>query len=252
MSILQGTADVLRLMSRLQCGLTMTDVMRHLGLPKSSASRLLKQMSEYGFIDRDPQSLAYRPGLMLLEASHAVYRTSTLADQVEEALRGLNRETGHTGYISVLDGRDVLVLRTVPGTHALRVVTFPGTRSPAWATSTGRALLARLDDHVLAREFGQDLEGGGPNSPTSFAVLMERIAEVRQQGWSFAVEEAVPGACSVSCAVGCPQTGETLAFCLTFPASMATPLEIKQVAALLVAHARQIGRSQADERWSAD
>lgn len=241
---------MLRLMSRLQHGITMSDVTKHLGIPKSTASRMLTQLCKYGFVDRDPQSLAYRPGIMLLEAAHVVHRTSSLSVYFEDALKDLSRETGHTGYISALDGRDVLVLRVVPGTHALRVVTYPGSRSPAWATSTGRALLARIDDEVLSREFGRHLETGGTNSPVTFEMLVRRLTEVRQQGWSVAVDEAVPGACSVSCAVGCPQTGETLAFCLTFPASMASKEEIERLASLLLAQARQIGRMVGDDHWT--
>jgi len=241
---------VLRLMTRLQHAITMSDVTKHLGIPKSTASRMLTQLCKYGFVDRDAQSLAYRPGLMLLEAAHVVHRMSSLSLQLEETLNDLSRQTGHTGYISVLDGRDVLVLRVVAGTHALRVVTYPGSRSPAWATSTGRALLAREDDDVLSREFGNHLESAGNNSPSTLEMLMERLSEVRQRGWSVAVDEAVPGACSVSCAVGCPQTRETLAFCLTFPASMASTEEIERLASLLLAQARQIGRVVGDERWA--
>lgn len=250
MSILEGTADVLRLISRLQRGVTMSDVVEHLGLPKSTASRMLKQLGEYGFLDRDPQTLAYHPGLMLLEVAHLVHRNSSLSDHIEEALRDLCRRTGHTGYLSVLDGRDVLVLRVVPGAHALRVITHPGTRSPAWATSTGRALLARQDNVTLARDFGSGLEPASDTSPTSFGELMARLEEVRSKGWAVAVDEAVPGVGSVSCAVGDPQSGEMMAFCLTFPSAMANTEESNRLAGLLMEQASQIGRKVGDNHWS--
>lgn len=250
MSILEGTADVLRLMSRLQRGVTMSDVVQHLGLPKSSASRLLKQLSEYGFLDRDPQTLAYQPGLLLLEVSHLVHRNSSLSDHVEAALRELCLATGHTGYLSVLDGRDVLVLRVVPGAHALRVMTNPGSRSPAWATSTGRALLARMDDVQLAKDFSSGLESVSPASPRSLPELMERLEQVRQQGWAVAIDEAVPGVGSVSCAVRDPQSGDSMAFCLTFPTAMACDAELERLAGLLLEQASQIGRKVGDNHWS--
>lgn len=250
MSILEGTADVLRLMSRLQRGVTMSDVVEHLGLPKSTASRMLKQLGEYGFLDRDPQTLAYHPGLLLLEVAHLVHRNSSLSDHVEAALRELCQVTGHTGYLSVLDGRDVLVLRVVPGAHALRVMTHPGSRSPAWATSTGRALLARLDDAQLARDFSSGLESAFAASPASLEALMERLQQVRRQGWAVAIDEAVPGVGSVSCAVRDPQSGESMAFCLTFPSAMASEAEINRLAGLLQAQASQIGRKVGDNHWS--
>jgi IclR family transcriptional regulator, KDG regulon repressor len=249
MSILQGTADVLRLISRLQRGVTMSDVVEHLGLPKSTASRMLKQLGEYGFLERDPQTLAYKPGLLLLEVAHLVHRTSSLSAHIEAALAELCQATGHTGYLSVLDGRDVLVLRVVPGTHALRLMTNPGTRSPAWATSTGRALLARLDDAALERDFSTNLEAGSAASPKTFPALLAQIELIRRRHWAVAVDEAVPGVGSVSCAVCDPQTGESAAFCLTFPLGMANAAEIERLAGLLTGQASRIGRTVGDAHW---
>jgi len=249
MSILEGTADVLRLMSRLKRGVTMSDVVEHLGLPKSTASRMLKQLGEFGFLERDPRTLVYHPGLLLLEVAHQVRRNSSLADHVVEALEALRGETGHTGYLSVRDAREVLVLRVLPGMHALRVMTNPGSRSPAAATSTGRALLARLPDEEVVRLYADGVLDGTLTSPQTPVELLARLAEVRQRGWAVAIDEAVSGAASVSCAVGDPQSGEAQAFCLTFPAGMATPTEVERIAALLTQHAVRIGRTVGDSYW---
>lgn len=249
MSILEGTADVLRLMSRLKRGVTMSDVVEHLGLPKSTASRMLKQLSEYGFLERDSRTLVYHPGLLLLEVAHQVRRNSSLADHVVDALEALREATGHTGYLSVLDVREVLVLRVLPGKHSLRVMTNPGSRSPAAATSTGRALLARLPDEDVRRLYADGLPGGAAASPQTVEALLQALGGIRQRGWAVAIDEAVSGVASVSCAVADPQSAEMQAFCLTFPSGMATPAEVERVAALLVKQAVRIGCTVGDEYW---
>lgn len=247
MSILNTTAAILKLMSQLQRGINAGDLITHLHMPKSTTSRVLKQLCEAGFLQRDPASACYQPGLLLIETVYLAHRASSLTDDVEQALRALCQNTGHTGYLSVLDDDEVLVLRVIPGRHALRVITYPGTRSPAWETSTGRALLSRLTDRQLAEHYPT------PHTTTStdVATQLARIHAIRQQRWSSAVDEAVSGAASVSCSVHNPQTKESLAFCLTFPSSMADEQEILSLAQQLYQAAMPIGRKYGDPYWLA-
>lgn len=252
MSILDSATSVLRLFARSEHDLTVTDIVAGLNLPKSSASRLLKQMMECGLLERDAQTLAYRPALLLLEVSHQVRATAPLLRRMEQALEALVHESGHTGYISVLDetGTSVVVLRVHHGTHPLRVVTWPGHRSPAVATSTGRALLARLDDTVIDARFAALLPAASPNSPQDLAGLHASLQRIRQQGWASAQDEALPGVGSLSCAVADPASGETLAFCLSFPAGPDQADGIDSLAERLTGHARAIGRAIGDPFWN--
>lgn len=245
MSILNTTADILKLMSQLKRSITASDLITQLHMPKSTASRVLKQLCEAGFLQRDPESASYQTGLLLIEAAYLAHRVSSLTDDIEQALRSLCQRTGHTGYLSVLDGDEVLVLRVIPGRHALRVITYPGTRSPAWETSTGRALLSRFSDEHLAAHYPT------PHTKTSLDVTAQlaRIHTIRQHRWSHAVDEAVPGTASVSCSVHNPQTKESIAFCLTFPSSMADQQEILLLAQQLYQAAMPIGKKYGDPYW---
>jgi DNA-binding IclR family transcriptional regulator len=66
-----------------------------------------------------------------------------------------------------------------------------------------------------------------------------------------AQDEALPGVGSISCSVADPGSGETLAFCLSFPAPLDEPGFIDALAQRLVGHARSIGRAAGDAFWSA-
>jgi DNA-binding IclR family transcriptional regulator len=255
MSILESAARVFRLLADREGGLTVTDVVDSLGLPKSSSSRLLKQMMECGLLERDLRSLAYRPSLLMLEVAHKVHAHTPLLTRMEQALQALVDETGHTGYISVLDegARHVVVVRALHGSHSLRVVTRPGHRLPAYATSTGRALLARLDDATVAARFHEPLEAPHlltPNAPRNVAALTALLHEVRERGWAYALDETLAGVGSVSATVHDPDSDETLAFCLSFPASLSQPGLADALAQRLVGHARSIGRAAGDSFWN--
>ncbi|WP_174906847.1 IclR family transcriptional regulator [Burkholderia diffusa] len=252
MSSLENASAILQLLTRLRRAVTVSDVVQHLGMPKSSASRLLKQMGEQMLLERDPGTLAYGPALMLLELAHMVRASTPLLSMMDKALSGLCEQTGHTGYISVLDRQEVVVLRVHPGIHPLRLVTFPGQRGPAWAGATGRALLARETDQAIVRLFADGLPPAAPAAPDSVNELLRRVTETRRTGFSVALDESLPGIGAVGCAVGDPSSGESLAFSLTFPLTMSSPSEVDRLAAMAREQACLIGRTVGDPFWSTE
>lgn len=129
--------------------------------------------------------------LLILEAGRLVQAATPILQRMEQALQALVKDSGHTGYISVLDTtrQSVVVLRVFHGAHALRVVTKPGQRASAAATSTGRALLARFNDAEIDRIFGGSLASSRTGAPQNPAQLKRRLREVRRQGWASALDE---------------------------------------------------------------
>ncbi len=211
-------------------------------------------MRESGLLERDPATLKYRPALLLLEVAHQARGSTPLIRRMEQALESLVADTGYTGYISVLDGnrRDAVVVRAFHGSHLLRVVTQPGCRLPAYASSTGRALLARLDDAAARQAHPAAADPRGavlPHAPRTAAALSAQLEDVRARGWAWALDESVTGVGSVSASVGDPQSGETLAFCLSFPASLNRPGFVDALAHRLIGHAAAVGRAAGDPFW---
>ncbi|CAM3751740.1 IclR family transcriptional regulator [Bordetella sputigena] len=254
MSVLENATRVLRVLAQHGGEVSMTEIVAHLGLPKSSSSRLLKQMLESGLLERDPATLKYRPALLLLEVAHQARGSTPLIRRLEQALESLVADTGHTGYISVLDEnrRDVVVLRAFHGSHPLRVVTQPGYRLPAYASSTGRALLARLDGDAARQAHPAATHPHAhvlPHAPRDAVALAAQLDEVRARGWAWALDESLAGVGSVSATVADPQSGETLAFCLSFPASLNRPGFIDALAHRLVGYVAAIGRAAGDAFW---
>lgn len=210
-------------------------------MPKSSASRLLKAMLREGLLSRVESSTKYKVGNLLFEVARLYRLNSSLIGAADEALSAVCRATGHTGYISILDGSDVLVIRMHQGSHALRVFTPLGQRAPAFATSTGRALLARLTDTEVREIYAEKFVPPSPNAPQMIDDLLTLLADVRLRGWSEAFDEAIPGVGSVSTAVVDGEAGERLSMCISFPSSTISQAEKNRIVTLLVAAARQVG-----------
>ena len=172
-----------------------------MGWPKGTTSRLLKDMAAHGLLERDEPTRRYRVGLLMLELGRSFASGDPMLEAVDQALQEITRETGFSTGISILDGADIVVLRSRPGTHPLRVVTPPGTRGPAAANSTGRMLLGLLPREEVERRFTPYPSGLRPNAPPSFEELMARVDRARLRGWEESSDEALPGLAGVSIAI---------------------------------------------------
>jgi DNA-binding IclR family transcriptional regulator len=222
------------------------EVSAAMGWPKSTTSRLLKSMQQHGLLDRDPATGRYRPGLLLLELASGYREGEPLVEAADNALAEETRRTGHATGISMLDGTEVVVLRSRPGTQPLRVVTPPGSRGPAWATSTGRALLARLADDEIALRFRRFPKPPRPAAPQSLSALMQRIKRVRSLGWEEACDEQIAGLGGVSVAVAEPATGDAVALYFAFSALHVNRQERRDLAGRLLEVAADLARRFGD------
>lgn len=134
MTTLENAAAVLKLFSKQGIsqghpGLSFSDVVENLKLPKSTVSRLLMTMETQGLLERDPDSRLYRIGKLLLAVS-SHYLSAPLVDLASPYMTQLSQLTQCTGYISMLEGRDIMVMRMFPGRTYLQVVTPAGSLCP--------------------------------------------------------------------------------------------------------------------------
>ena len=184
MSILSSAADVLRCFSTSRRDLTVTDLVLLLGMPKSNASRLLRAMRDEGILETVGDSKRYRPSLLLNRIGSLYRLAAPLIERSDAAVRRISDEFGHAGYVSVRRGADIVGVTVHPGRHALRVVTSIGDHIPAFASSTGRALLARLPDNQIRALYPAGFTAPSETAPRDAADLLARIAIVRRTGFA--------------------------------------------------------------------
>ncbi|MBP6120931.1 MULTISPECIES: IclR family transcriptional regulator [Providencia] len=242
MSILSSVVDVYRLFLRSGNELTVTTLVNELGMPKSSASRLLKQMAELGLLEKKDNAPIYRPGLLIMELAHRARGMNPLIDMTLEALDELTKNTGFTSYVSALDGDKVRVVHARIGNSMLQVITQPGTRLPIIGTSTGRALLSRLSPHEKAEIISQEPED-------KQAQLSSQLDLIEQRGWAFSVNEAVPGVASVSSTVYDPAQNTLYALCLSLPESQMSQEVMESLSTNLCHKASYLGCMVGDPYW---
>src|SRR5450759_2021525 len=123
-------------------GLTLDELARGTGLPKSSLHRLLGALRHRGFAAQSDDGGRYFLGTEMLRvafAFHAGLDIPALTHPLLLRLRDALNETVHAG---VLDGTDVVYLDKVETSHPIIMASVIGGRNPAHCTGVGKALVA--------------------------------------------------------------------------------------------------------------
>jgi len=251
MSALPDAVAILKSFSAQEGAFSHTALVRKTGLPKSTVSRLLKVMKDEGLLSYDEETRTYRPGILLFQVGQLYRRHSGLLPLIERNLVQFAATIGHTVYIAMRDGAEQIVLRTVPGKNPLRVITAVGERSPAHATSNGRALLARLPLPVLRDIFPDgSLPVVSQNTPRTLDELLPRLARIRHGGISEAGNETLAGVSSLGIAIADPETRESYGIAVSFSSLATPPEEILHIRRALFALGKEVGSNVGDEFWT--
>ena len=166
----------------------------HRGRDPSQVSRTLRLLADAGFVERDPESMAYRIGWHVFALAARAADQRLLAAGGPILRRLVEKDLGERIHLSVLHGAQVLTVLTESPPHAVQTVAWAGRLVTAHNTSSGRALLIDHEPKELERLFaGATFGVGGPNAPRDIEELYQRILVARRQGFALVDEEFEPG-----------------------------------------------------------
>jgi len=252
MSTLKNVTSVLRLFRDNRRELSVDSVMKLMSMPKSSSARLLASMRDASLLESVGRPPRYRIGPLFLEAAglHRSFLSSSLNDLADAALVDLCGSTGYTGYVSILQGADILVVRVRRGSYPLQVVTPLGYRLQAFETAIGRAMLSRFGDDEIRRRHPGKLSPSSAHSPQSLSAALRLVAQARKNGFAESCNEALPGIGSLAISIHSPDINELVGICLSYPSSITSQKEKKQMAEQLLAAGLKIGADVGDDFWA--
>jgi DNA-binding IclR family transcriptional regulator len=182
--------------------LTLAQIVRRTGLPRSSAHRMLERLVQLRWLRRSGRD--YELGMRLVELGSLAVHQDRLVRAAAPLLGELHCATGLVVHLAVLGGPDVVYLdkigdRTIP--------TRVGGRDPAHCTAVGKAILAYCDQDAF-QDARVDLQVRKTKySISSSSQLAVELAKVRAHGVAFEREEAMLGFGCVAAPIGSP--GET-------------------------------------------
>ena len=194
-----GTQAVLRAISLLKVftdersAWSLPELVKHLGLNKTTIFRLLTALQSEGLISHNGDNDTYSLGSeMIVLGGHAL-RSHDLRSLSRAELKSLAQITGESVTLEILVDREVLIIDEVQGEHLLSTGQWIGTRWPAFATSTGKAILAFLPANELEEILREPLPRFTPKTITSIESFRRELARIRKRGYAVADEDLEAG-----------------------------------------------------------
>jgi IclR family acetate operon transcriptional repressor len=176
-------------------GLTNSEISRKLGIPKSSASYILRTLERRGYLRRDPESGRYRLGLKILSLGGDAQANLDIADLALPFMRALEERIHMTVHLAVLDQGEAVYIEKVEAPGFFKVNTWVGRRMFLHSTSVGKCLLAWLPKHEVETIVKQQgLKRRTPKTVTTMTRLLAELERVKNEGYAVDDEENSIGA----------------------------------------------------------
>ena len=165
-----------------------TQLGRALGLPKSSAHRLLASLARRGLVQQDGRG-CYEPGIALVALGLGALDREPIVAAARTVLQSEARATGETTFLVAARAGRLIVLDKAEGTGFLRASPQVGSEVSVHATAVGKLFLAFGDEPLVThpRERFTDY------TPVSDAELDRAVARARRDGSAVSREEWIPG-----------------------------------------------------------
>ncbi|MFE4501956.1 IclR family transcriptional regulator [Rhodococcus sp. NPDC056743] len=175
-------------------GLGVTEIAEILDMDKSQISRSLKVLTEYGMVDRDPKTRAFRLGWRIFNMAQ-VSGDQRLLECAGEVLDDLVVRLDESVYLSVLSGFEALSVAERTANHSIQAM--PAQWS-LYSTSVGRVLLTdRTSAEIRAMYDGQTLRTAREGGVRTIDDLVETVSRVRDEGHAIVVDEFEVGLAAV-------------------------------------------------------
>lgn len=184
--------DVLEALSRGE-PLGLSELARELELPKSTLHRVCTALLERSWVVRDRADGRYALGLRAA-ATSAALAESPLVSAFRPVAERLRDRHDETVCLALLDGADSVFVAKADTTQPVRLVTAVGSRLAAFASASGRVLLADLPREALETRFaGKELVTPTGHRLGGLPELSALLARVHARGYAENVQETARG-----------------------------------------------------------
>jgi len=175
-------------------GLSLSEVAQEVGLPTSTAHRLLTTLQNERFVRFDQERSTWLVGVQSFRVGSAFVRSRDIAAIARPFMRRLMEQAGETVNLAIYDRGEVVYIAQVECQKAMRVVSGPGARALLHASACGKVLMAHMNESDACRIYmGQELRRETPNTLTTIDALRREMAAIRNRGFAIDNEETAVG-----------------------------------------------------------
>jgi DNA-binding IclR family transcriptional regulator len=201
--------------------LSIKEIADQLGINKSSLHHHVKTLTEFGYLQQNPESRRYDIGLNLVRTGQAYLQRLDVRERGHGFLEQLSKQLNETVHMLVLDNDEAVYVDKVDVHHqagSLQCASFIGLRTDVYSTASGKVLLSNLEqgalNKILAKLAPRQIT---PHTQTDIAAYEKELLITKERGYGLDLQEhslglqciAVPilnlhSQCVAAVSVSCP------------------------------------------------
>ena len=178
------TLSLLEFISQNSRGVSLADIVKAVGIPKTTAFRILGALLAREYVTWDRESEKYSIGLKTLEIGLSGLIGQNIVEISIPHMQELSLAVGETSFLAAYNRGDVVYLYKVEGTQSMVTRCTLGSRRPAYCTGLGKAILANLPIEESDRIFEKPLEKLTDRTVVDRVRLLEEFARIRVEGYA--------------------------------------------------------------------
>jgi DNA-binding IclR family transcriptional regulator len=192
--VLMKALRILDLFDERGRALSGTEISERLGMNRASVFRILTNLEEAEYLEKDVETSKYTLGLRLYNLGKLAEPHAKLKKIARPFLEKMNRRCGETVHLAVLHQGEALYLDKIEGTKTIRVISRVGSKLPAHCSGVGKVLLAGLAEKKLEQIIKEKgLKRFTGKTITDVTRLKQEIAKFQELGYAIDDEEIEEG-----------------------------------------------------------
>lgn len=187
--VIARAASVLKALENQRSGLTLSQISKASGLPRTTVHRLVSSLEAQQLVMSTADGVRLGPALVRLAAS----AHTDVIGIARPFMEALGRTTHETVDLCVYRGHHSVLVDQYPSDRELRVVSPVGTAFPIHCTAHGKAILAELPDDLLTSLLERRLEKRADNTIGEKEQLILELSAIRRRGYAIDAQEHAEG-----------------------------------------------------------
>jgi DNA-binding IclR family transcriptional regulator len=199
-SLVRGVG-LLRALAGRPGGATVAELAEAVGIPRTTASRLLATLEELGVAERLPRSRGWIVGAELARLSREADPFARLRERARPVLETVSDEVRESAMVSVVHGNwETETVVQVDAPNLVGATNWLGQRfgGVLHASAVGKLALAQLTDDEIRARFASPLRALTPGTLTEADALIAHLHGVREQGYAATIDELETGLTAVA------------------------------------------------------
>jgi len=197
-SIQRASLLVRLIASSNRTGLRLADLVRHSGLERPTARRMLKCLVAEGMVLQKETSQRYFLGPLVFELGLAAAPRFNLRELCRTSVQRIAERTDDTVFLTVRSGYDSVCIDRAEGSFPIKALTLEvGTRRPLGVGAGGLALLMPLDDKAVEEIVAANAPRLAAYNGLTAQGLLRLLRRSRDLGYSLNDDHITAGAVSM-------------------------------------------------------